>query len=146
MPAAFAAAVLAIVPSIEPEAFGRISIEAQAMRCPVIVSEIGALPETIAAASTTGSGTPGTGWMFPAGDEGALARQIEAALTLPAAQIDAMAEAARRRVAALYSKQALQRQTLLVYDNLLDSALAPGFDRNLSANEASPPSFDRISV
>jgi glycosyltransferase involved in cell wall biosynthesis len=146
MPAAFAAATLAIVPSIEPEAFGRISIEAQAMGCPVIVSQIGALPETIGAASPTGSGTPGTGWTFPAGDEAALARQIEAALMLPEAQIDAMAEAARRRVAALYSKQALQRQTLLVYDNLLDSALAPGFDRNLAANEASPPSFDRISV
>ncbi len=50
MPSAFLAAHVAIVPSLAPETFGRTSIEAQAMGCPVIVSDLGALPETIDAA------------------------------------------------------------------------------------------------
>ena len=44
MPAAFKAASLTVLPSIEPEAFGRASIESQAMGCPVIASNIGAFP------------------------------------------------------------------------------------------------------
>ena len=47
MPAAFKAASLTVLPSIEPEAFGRAAIEAQAMGCPVIASNIGAFPETV---------------------------------------------------------------------------------------------------
>jgi glycosyltransferase involved in cell wall biosynthesis len=49
MPAAFAAAHVAIVGSIEPEAFGRAGAEAQAMGCPVISTHIGAPPETVQA-------------------------------------------------------------------------------------------------
>jgi glycosyltransferase involved in cell wall biosynthesis len=48
VPAAFLTAAAAVVASIEPEAFGRASAEAQAMGCPVIVSDLGALPETLA--------------------------------------------------------------------------------------------------
>ena len=47
MPAAFAAAHVALVASTEPEAFGRASAEAQAMECPVIVTNQGASPETL---------------------------------------------------------------------------------------------------
>ncbi len=47
MPAAFLAAHVALMPSLVPETFGRASIEAQAMGCPVIASDLGALPETI---------------------------------------------------------------------------------------------------
>ena len=46
IPAAFAAAHVAFVASIEPEAFGRAAAEAQAMGCPVISTNIGAPPET----------------------------------------------------------------------------------------------------
>lgn len=146
MPAAFAAASLSLAPSTDPEAFGRISIEAQAMECPVIVSDIGGLPETIAVPSAPDIEHPLSGWIFPPGDESALAARIETALRLPADQMSARAAAARRRVASLYSKEALQRQTLLVYDNLLDSALASEFAGKSSQYEAAAPSFDRISV
>ena len=40
------AADLALVVSVEPEGFGRVAAEAQAMGCPVIVTHIGALPES----------------------------------------------------------------------------------------------------
>ncbi len=41
MPAAYLAAAVATAPSTEPEAFGRIPVEAQAMGTPVIVSDLG---------------------------------------------------------------------------------------------------------
>ena len=49
MPAAFLAASVVVAPSTEPEAFGRIAVEAQAMGAPVIVSDLGAATETILA-------------------------------------------------------------------------------------------------
>ena len=47
MPAAFLAAAVVTVPSTEPEAFGRAAVEAQAMGTPVVVSDLGAVPETV---------------------------------------------------------------------------------------------------
>jgi glycosyltransferase involved in cell wall biosynthesis len=146
MPAAFALASLALVPSIEPEAFGRTSIEAQAMGCPVIVSDLGALPETIGLPHGAGASGPFAQWTFPAGDEEALAAYIETALGLSGEPLAAMAEAARRRVASIFSKTALQLKTLKIYDNLLDSTLAPAFETHSSQNEDSVSSLDRISV
>ncbi len=54
MPAAFAIAQVAVIASTSAETFGRTSIEAQAMGCPVIVSDIGAAPETIIPARKAG--------------------------------------------------------------------------------------------
>jgi glycosyltransferase involved in cell wall biosynthesis len=145
MPAAFAAAELTLVPSIEAEAFGRSSIEAQAMGCPVIVSRHGALPETLIDAATAAPGPTATGWTFPPGDDEALASAIAAALSLPESERQAMAEAARRHAAA-FSKQALQRQTLQVYDDLLGSSLTHDFGDNVARPEDSPPWSVRIPV
>jgi glycosyltransferase involved in cell wall biosynthesis len=145
MPAAFAASELVLVPSIEAEAFGRSSIEAQAMGCPVVVSRHGALPETlIDAAGAAPEQTP-TGWTFPVGDEQALAAAIATALGLSPAERRRMADAARRH-AASFSKEALQTRTLQVYDTLLGSSLARDFGEKTSVNGDSPPWSVRIPV
>jgi glycosyltransferase involved in cell wall biosynthesis len=143
MPAAFLAASLALVPSIEAEAFGRISAEAQAMRCPVIVSDLGALPETILQGEAD---RLETGWVFPAGDAVALADRIAMALSLPPDRKAAIGRAAREHVAARFSKAALQRETLAVYDNLLDSKLVEAFNQKLAGYEDFMPFRPRISV
>jgi hypothetical protein len=57
-----------------------------------------------------------------------------------------MAATARRHVAANFSKTALQRSTLQVYDRLLDTALSPALERNLSDYEDSKPSPTRIRL
>jgi glycosyltransferase involved in cell wall biosynthesis len=121
MPAAFLTSSVAIVPSIEPEAFGRTSVEAQAMGCPVVVSDIGALPETFASGEDRAGGR--TGWSFPMGDETALAKKIEAILHLTPDVFAALRQAARVHVAAHFSKTLLQSKTLRVYDSLLGSGL-----------------------
>ncbi|MEJ2118986.1 MAG: glycosyltransferase, partial [Alphaproteobacteria bacterium] len=125
MAAAFLTSSVAIVPSIEPEAFGRTSVEAQAMGCPVAVSNIGALPETFASGED-GAGEQ-TGWSFPVGDETALAKQIETILHLTPDVFAALRQAARVHVAAHFSKTLLQSKTLRVYDSLLRCALGKAF-------------------
>ena len=74
MPAAYLAAQVAVTTSTVPETFGRTSVEAQAMGCPVIVPDLGALPETIV--SPEQSEAEFTGWLFPPRDVAALASRI----------------------------------------------------------------------
>jgi glycosyltransferase involved in cell wall biosynthesis len=99
MPAGLAAADVALMVSTEPEGFGRVAAEAQAMGRPVIVSEIGALPEAVRAASAVGEAAA-TGWLVPPGDAEALAGAILNALALPAAARQAMGQRARAFVMA----------------------------------------------
>ena len=47
MPIAYRIANLVVSSSIEPEAFGRVSVEAQSMQIPIIASDIGGSKETI---------------------------------------------------------------------------------------------------
>ena len=47
MPIAYEISDVVISSSIEPEAFGRVSVEAQAMQKPIIASNIGGSNETI---------------------------------------------------------------------------------------------------
>ncbi len=110
MPAALALADLVVSASLAPEAFGRVVIEAQAMARPVIASAHGGAAETIRDGQT--------GWLIPPGDAAALARAIEAALSLPAEQRLAIGERARAAVRADYTTAAMQRATLEVYREL----------------------------
>jgi glycosyltransferase involved in cell wall biosynthesis len=106
-----------VIPSIEQEAFGRASIEAQAMGCPVIVSSGGALPETVAEKG---------GWIAEAGSESALAERLGAVLQMPG-EARALVAAAAQGNALSFSKTALQKKTLEVYDRLLASKMANAY-------------------
>lgn len=125
MPVAFLSAHVAIVPSLVPETFGRTSIEAQAMGCPVIVSDLGALPETIDAAERDGPGF--TGWLVSPGNVEALADRIRLALMLTAAERSQIGARAHSRVKALFQLAQMQIKTLAVYDELLGTELVEQF-------------------
>jgi len=118
MPAAFLAAGVVVVASTEPEAFGRSAVEAQAMGAPVVVTDLGAVPETVLAPPDVPAGER-TGWRVPAADAGALAEGIAAALSLRASQRAAMQARARARVEAHFSLQGMVDATLRVYETLL---------------------------
>jgi glycosyltransferase involved in cell wall biosynthesis len=111
MPAALLLADLVVHASTDPEAFGRTVIEAQAMRRPVIASDLGAPRETVEEAAT--------GWRVPPGDPAALAGAIGRALALPAAERAAVGARARDAVLARYTTAAMQRATVAVYRELL---------------------------
>lgn len=125
MPAAFAAAHVSVVASTEPEAFGRASAEAQAMGCPVIVTDQGASPETIVPPASPSGGA--TGWIVPVADPEALAAAVREALSLSKTARDRMGRHARANVERRFAAEQMQYATLQVYDELLNGALAQAF-------------------
>jgi glycosyltransferase involved in cell wall biosynthesis len=124
MPAAYMAASVVTVPSTLPEAFGRAAVEAQAMGAPVVVSNLGAVPETVLAPPRV-SPSARTGWHVPPGDALALADALDSALSLGASARDAMAARARAHVQDQFSLERMCAETLDVY-----AALIEGFPRS----------------
>jgi glycosyltransferase involved in cell wall biosynthesis len=124
MPAAFTAASVVTVPSTEPEAFGRSAVEAQAMGAPVVVSDLGAVPETVLAPPAVAAHER-TGWRVAAGDADALAEAIGAALSLGATARAALSARARDHVEQHFSLERMVSSTLDVYAALLDGRYAP---------------------
>ncbi|KRE17958.1 glycosyl transferase [Bosea sp. Root381] len=118
MPAALLAAAIVAVPSTEPEAFGRVAVEAQAMGIPVVVSDLGAVPETVLAPPQVSPGER-TGWRVPPGDAPALAAALEGALSLRPSARDNLALRARQHVERHFSLETMVRETLDVYCALL---------------------------
>ena len=97
--------------SVEPEAFGRTIIEAQAMRRLVVASNHGGAVETIAQGET--------GWRVKPGDDAALAETLDALLDLSAEERAAAGARARAAVERRYTVRAMQDATLAVYAELL---------------------------
>ena len=119
MPAAFMAASVVVMPSTEPETFGRVAVEAQAIGTPVVVSNLGAVSETVLAPPEV-SPDQRTGWRVPANDADALADGIASALDLGASARDSLARRARAHVEARFSLDRMGRDTLDAYVALLD--------------------------
>jgi glycosyltransferase involved in cell wall biosynthesis len=119
MPAAYLAASVVAVPSTEPEAFGRVAVEAQAMGTPVIVSDIGGLRETSLAPPHVPAARR-TGWHVPPGNSAALAQALEEALSIGAAARDGLAARARAFVQANFSLNRMCGETLSLYERLLE--------------------------
>lgn len=118
MPAALLSAACVVAPSTEPEAFGRIAVEAQAMGAPVVVSDLGASAETVVAPPQAAP-PQRTGWLVPAHDAGALAAAIAEALDLRAAARDSLSLRARAHVRERFSVERMCAATLSVYESLL---------------------------
>ena len=107
MPAALLLSDIVVSASTEPEGFGRVVIEAQAMARPVVATGHGGAAETIAHGVT--------GWLVPPGDAAALAEALDAVLDLPAAGRAAFGARARAAVQTRYTVAAMQQATLDVY-------------------------------
>ena len=118
MPAALALADIVVHASTEPEAFGRVVIEAQAMERPVIASNLGGPVETI------DDGV--TGWLVPPGDPAALAAALEKVLAMQPSQRAKIGEAARAAVLARCTTHAMQQATLEVYREVLSPGVSTG--------------------
>ncbi len=120
---ALLAAHVAVIASVEPEAFGRTSTEAQAMGTPVIATDIGAPPETVRSAQRFGK-DGATGWLVPPSDAASLAEALGAALSLSPEERASMGKRARAHAIDGFSLNGMKRATLEVYDALLATRLA----------------------
>ncbi len=111
MPAAYMLADVVVSASSDPEGFGRIIVEAQAMGRPVIATDHGGARETI---------VPGlTGWLVPPRDPAALAAAIGEALSLSTDDRRNLADRAIAHVSARYTREAMCARTIQVYEELL---------------------------
>ncbi len=116
MPSAYAAADVAIVPTIRPEPFGRTCIEAQAASLPVIASDDGGFRETVIAKPADAGGS---GFLVTPDNAQDLADAIEAVLAMDKAQKHKMGENGRANVLANYTRTAMCNRTLQVYKELI---------------------------
>lgn len=116
MPAAYMLADVVVSASTDPEAFGRVPVEAQAMGRPVIATDHGGARETI---------LPGvTGWLVKPGDAMSLAEALADAIDLSTEARLHIAEAAIEHVRTNYDQQAMCDATLAVYEEALSRARA----------------------
>ena len=111
MPAAYMLADVVVSASTDPEAFGRVVAEAQAMGRPVIAPSHGAAPEIV---------QPGeTGWLVAPNDPKALAGALDQALKLDAEQREVLADTAIRHVRERFTRDSMCAATLEVYREVL---------------------------
>ena len=151
MPAAFLAASVVTVPSTEPEAFGRSAVEAQAMGTPVVVSDLGAVPETVL--SPPAVAHERTGWRCPPATPARWPKAVGAALRSAPAPVGP-GRPRQGPCGASFSLERMVAATLDVYSSLLDRPV-PARDeltsranpRNVSCRGTSgrgkPPPEDR---
>jgi glycosyltransferase involved in cell wall biosynthesis len=111
MASAYAAADIVISASTAPEAFGRIPVEAAAMRRPVVATAHGGARETVIAGRT--------GLLAEPGSAAALAKALAELLRKSPETLAAMGEAGRTHVAERYSLERMCADTLGVYRTLI---------------------------
>jgi len=111
MPAAYMLADLVVSASIEPEAFGRVIVEAQALGRPVIATDHGGPQETIIQDKT--------GWLVPPKNIDVLAKTIEIALSLNNEKRTAFFNNGISNIQNNFSKDAMCAKTLDVYNQVL---------------------------
>lgn len=115
MPAAYMLANVVVSASTDPEGFGRIPIEAQAMGRPMIATDHGGAQETIVRGET--------GWLIPPSDPRALAQALSEALSLDPTQRSILATRAMAHIAAHFTREKMADDTLNVYAELLEEKL-----------------------
>ncbi len=111
MTEAYQLSQMVVVPSIKPESFGRVAIEAQAMGRLVVATDHGGAQETIIANET--------GYLVPPENPVAMAEAIRFALELDAPSREAMAQFAQKHVRSHFSSTQMQQKTIALYRELL---------------------------
>lgn len=133
MPAAYMISTVVTAPSLVPEGFGRIAIEAQAMGRPLIVTDHGGARETVLRDET--------GWLVKPGDTHALAQALAEAMALSDRQRAILATRAMAHVAANFTVETMCAQTLDVYAEVMERA-----GRNAASAAAHRPDARRRAV
>ena len=98
--------------SIEPEAFGRVSVEAQSMEKPILASNIGGSKETVI--------NDKTGFLFEAGNADALAKKIIEILNLDESTLKSMGIEGRKNVIKKFNIEKMCFSTYSEYKKLIN--------------------------
>ena len=111
MPVAYSIANLVLSSSIEPESFGRVSVEAQSMEKPVLASDIGGSLETVI--------NNKTGWLFKNNDVNDLSEKLEMIIKTEQNVLDLIGKQGRKNVKENYTRKLMVSRTLEIYSSLV---------------------------
>ena len=112
MPVAYKISDLIVSASIEPEAFGRVVVEAQSMEKPVLASDIGGSNETIE--------NNKTGFLFEAGNPTSLSNKILKVLNLDESTLKSMGNEGRKNIIKKFNVEKMCFSTYAEYKKLLN--------------------------
>ena len=111
MPVAYKLANLVVSSSIEPEAFGRVAVEAQAVSKPIIASDIGASKETILNGKS--------GLLYKSGDPKELAKVLNKYMEMDKGALNLTGEQGRKNVEKKFNVDQMCQSTFTEYKKLL---------------------------
>ena len=111
MPVAYKISDFVVSSSIEPEAFGRVAIEAQSMGKPIIASKIGGSKETIIDNIT--------GFLFVAGDTSSLSQKLAHVFDLDETTLKSIGNEGRKNVTNKFNVEKMCFTTYSEYKKLL---------------------------
>ena len=97
--------------SIEPEAFGRVSVEAQAMQKPIIASNFGGSKETIIDGKT--------GFLFKNRDPDSLAEHLNNVMEMDKDKLQSIGNEGRKNVLLKFDVEKMCQSTFTEYKKLL---------------------------
>ena len=112
MPLAYKVSDIVVSASIEPEAFGRVAVEAQCMKKPIIASNIGGSNETIV--------KDNTGIFFESGNPQSLSSKIIEILQLDETTLKSMGNEGRKNVIKKFNIEKMCSTTLNEYKKLIN--------------------------
>ena len=98
--------------SIEPEAFGRVAVEAQSMQKLIIASNIGGSNETI--------NDEKTGFLFKSGDANSLSKKIIRGLTMDETSVNRMGKEGRNNIIKKFNVEKMCFSTYSEYKKLIN--------------------------
>ena len=112
MPTAYSLADIVVSSSIEPEAFGRVAVEAQSMEKPIVASDIGGSKETIVKEKT--------GFLFKSGEPRELAKILNNVMELNKEALYSIGIEGRKNVTKKFDVEKMCQTTLNEYKKLLN--------------------------
>tara|TARA_B100000579_G_scaffold404263_1_gene388953 strand:- start:1088 stop:1849 length:762 start_codon:yes stop_codon:yes gene_type:complete len=112
MPLAYSLADVVVSASIEPEAFGRVSVEAQAMGKPIIASNLGGSKETVLKGKS--------GFLYQHDDPRQLAKILNTVIEYDQDTLNSIGNEGRKNIIKKFDVEAMCDSTLREYKKLLD--------------------------
>ncbi|MDA8825604.1 glycosyltransferase family 4 protein [Candidatus Pelagibacter bacterium] len=112
MPLAYKISNIVVSASVEPEAFGRVAVEAQSMEKPIIASDIGGSNETII--------DNVTGFLFQSGNAEALSKKIIEVLQLDESRLKSIGIEGRKNIIKKFNVEKMCFSTYSEYKKLLN--------------------------
>ena len=112
MPLAYSLADVVVSASVEPESFGRVSVESQAMGKPIIASDLGGSKETILKGKS--------GFLYKHDDPRQFAKTLNAVIELSQDTLNSIGNEGRKNITKKFDVEVMCDSTLREYKKLLD--------------------------